>query len=183
MMLFTQPLSDRGWQPPSVNPAAPASAPRSTLRRCWRRRLMELSFFGGDDITAGDHRTHVVGEPRKDDHRNVNKREADQSESKNKMDGTGGLAAAENRHQERKARIKARRHRHAGQDHDRYRDEDDGEIGQLLQHVVTPRLVPLRKAKPDVLPDVVRNIAPFARTRPEIAADVPRCKGKNQIDK
>src|ERR1044071_1365207 len=96
--------------------------------------------------------------------------EGDQPECENKMDGAGSLPPAEQRREEMKARIKPRRHRHAGQDHHRYQNEDDGEIGELLQHVVVPGLVPLRKAKPDVLPDLVRNSAPATTPRPQVAA-------------
>src|SRR6476469_6715273 len=99
------------------------------------------------------------------------------------MDGAGGLAAAKQCHQEMKARIKTGRHRHAGQNHDGYDDEYDSEIGELLQHIVMPRLIPFREAETDVLPDFVRNITPFTRARPQIAADVPGRKGKSQIDK
>ena len=50
-------------------------------------------------------------------------------------------------------RRRCRRHRHAGQHHQQQQGDDDAEVGELLQHVVAPRLLALGKPQPRVVED------------------------------
>ena len=75
------------------------------------------------------------------------------------MNRPRGLASAKQVDKPGHDRIHPRRHREAGQDHQRQQDEDDAEIGQFLDWVVTPRCLATRKFQPQMIGCIVEKSA------------------------
>ena len=91
------------------------------------------------------------------------------------VDRARRLPAAEEVEQPGPGGVHARRHGEAGQDHDRDQDQQHREVGELLQHVVAPRGLPLGEVQRGVVLDVAPE-APGAKLgripRQQVAAQV-----------
>ena len=79
------------------------------------------------------------------DQRYVDHDEANESNQNKEVDGARPLPAAEDPRIPRKAIHQCRRHRHTGQDRQWGHDEHGGEVGDLLQGVITVEAVWLRR--------------------------------------
>src|SRR5258706_6854359 len=129
-------------------PVAPVMRSRK-LRRSFRVGMRSLQ---GDAIPARDHRSQVVPEPGDDHFEYVDQDEADQEPCGDEVKRARRLPAAEEIHPARHDRVRPWRHRNAHQDQERQHDEDDREVGELLQDVVFLRRLDLRMAEAHVVP-------------------------------
>ena len=77
--------------------------------------------------------------------RYVDHDKADESDENKEVDRARSLPAAEDLRIQREAVHQGRRHRHTGEDRQRSHDENRGEVGKLLQSVVTVKAVRLRR--------------------------------------
>src|SRR5690348_2968812 len=98
-------------------------------------------------MVVGAHHdvVHVARKSRDDNQRDVHHEEGKEAEHGEEMDGTRGLAAAEEPRVPREAVNNRGGHGNSGGDGQRTEDENDGEIGNLLQRVIAIEAVRLRR--------------------------------------
>ena len=112
----------------------------------WRScSLLGCDGWGGDGCgcggwgrggTAGDHGAHAGSESGENDHRDVDDEEEDESVGDEEMQGSCGLAAAEDVDGERYGGVEGGRQGKARPDDEGKQDEEDSEIGDALEDVI-----------------------------------------------
>ena len=103
----------------------------------------------------------------------MNQYERDDQPGCNEVNRACGLASAEEIDPSGEQRIDARRHRESHQDHQRQQNEDDDEIGELLQNVVARGRYALLVAKQQVILDRLADSGPLVARRQKIAGQMP----------
>ncbi len=107
--------------------------------------------------------------------------EGDDRPGQDEVDAARRLASAEQVQQPWRGGVDAWRHGQARQQHQRQHD-DDADVGELLQHIVGPRLLPLREFEAQMIPDRVADAAQLQTGRQEVAAEVAGEDAPQQID-
>src|SRR3990167_3524479 len=132
-----------------------------------------------DRVAAGDHRADVVPDARDQDHDDVNDDEEDDGGRGDEVQRARRLAAGEEIDEPREGSIDAGRHAETGQHDQRQDDEDQDQVGELLQDVVVAAVV---EAEAEMLHDRGADAAKLRPARDEIAPDMAVEEARNDID-
>ncbi len=89
------------------------------------------------------------------------------------MNGTGRLPAAEHCEEPGERGINHRRHGQAGQDNQRSQPEYHAGVGDLLQHVIALRLLPLGMTKEEMIQERASEAAQIFPPGEQISCQVP----------
>ena len=133
---------------------------------------------------TGDHRPHAASESRESNHRNVEEEEEQESPGDEEMKGARGLPASEEVNTERKGGVEAGREREAGPDDEGEEDEDDGQIGGSLQHVIRTGFISVGRGSAKILRDAIPVCAQaaIALRRDEVLAEVSGPEACDDVD-
>src|SRR6185437_9950838 len=163
------------WEILSQPASTAALAP--TVKRVRKLRRLVSAIVRLDAVTACDDGAQIVERAGEDDHDHVNDEEDHEAEGAEEVDGARALPSAEDEKQFGKRAIHGGRHGEAGQHDQRAEDEDHGEIGELLQHVVVQRLLAFGEAQMQVIDDVLADIPQVALFRQQVAAEMAAGEG------
>ena len=92
------------------------------------------------------------------------------------------LAPSEEREKLRHGAVDAGRHREAGEDHEREQHEDDQEVGELLQHIVSLRCRTAREVQAQICYDLSPDMAELRTVGEKIPAEMPARDAPDEID-
>src|SRR6267143_2028619 len=159
------------------HPARSDTPTSSSARTANRRRLIAIPIVADPcrarrAVPAGQHRAHIVHDPRQRNHEDVGEREPDEDECREKVKGAGRLSSTQQGHDEGHDGVEARRHREPGENAEGTQPEDHPRVGDLLQHVVVGRRLACRMAEPQVIADRVAEAAEVARPGQKIVREV-----------
>jgi hypothetical protein len=149
------------------HPASPKVAPLTpTEARNWRLLTRGSGFIAilPNSVSASHHGNHIVKKAGDQHHNNMDEDESYEIGGGEKVNGPRRLTPANQRQQKWKRCVNSRRHRQT-REHKNEQDDEDGEIGDFLQYVVTERFVAFGKSQPEMLPKGQRKRTPFAGRR------------------
>src|SRR5262249_36956431 len=122
---------------------------------------------------------HVVEEARDQNHHQMDDDEEHDQRRGDEMERARALPSVEEIDDEGEAGIDARRHGKPGEHDERQDDEDEAEIGELLQHIVVTAVI---EAEEGMIDDRPADAAQLRPARDEVAPDMAAEEARDEID-